>query len=275
MGYEALLIERRAAVGVITLNRPHKLNAFDLTLARELRDAVAELNSDEDIGAMVITGAGRAFSAGGDIGRIEDMKRPEPEGPVLPNIAWLEQMRASKPVVAAVNGLCIGAAFARVMCCDVRIASTNAMFCARFAQLGIGPEIGITQILPNVIGLQAAADMLFSARNVDAQEAFRLGLVLQVVEPAALLDTAVAVASGYAANPPGAVRAIKDLLYVNFLEKEALVALRREGDVQQALANTPEMLEAMAALRERRAPDFRAARARTRIEPVPAQDGHR
>jgi enoyl-CoA hydratase/carnithine racemase len=260
--YETVLIERRDEVGIITLNRPDKLNAVNLALAHDLRDALAELNADGEVGAVVVTGAGRAFSAGGDRARIEDMKVDQLEQPSLPNLLWLEQVRAGKPVVVAVNGLCLGAAFARTMACDIRIASTAATFAAGFTKLGLAPEIAITQILPNVIGLQAAADFLFSGRTIDAMEAECLGIVLKVVEPDRLLDEAVGIAGEYAANPHGAVRAIKQLLYANFLEKEPTLVARAEGDAQQALANTPEMLEAMAALRERRAPDFRAARAR-------------
>jgi enoyl-CoA hydratase/carnithine racemase len=259
MAYDLVLVERRGAVGVVTLNRPDKLNAFNLALSHDLRDAVAELDADPDVGAIVMTGAGRAFSAGGDLGRIESMARVAPEQPSLPNLYWLEQMRACKPVIAAINGLCIGAAFARVLCCDVRIASTGATFCARFAALGIGPEIGITQTLPHLIGPQAAADLFFSARTIDAAEALRLGLVLKVVEPDQLMDAAVGLAAEYAANSPGAVRAIKRLLHVNRLQAEATMVLRNEGEAQQALAGQPDMLEAMAALKARRAPDFRAA----------------
>jgi len=262
MAYETVLVERRGEVGLITLNRPDKLNSFNLQISHDLRDAVNELNGDDDIGAIVITGAGRAFSAGGDIGRIESMKHEGPDQPSLPNIYWLEQMRASKPVVVAVNGLCYGASFARIMCADVRIASTQATFCARFAGLGLGPEIGVTQILPSVVGMQNAVDILFSARVFDAAEALRSGVVLKVVEPDQLVDEAVRIAGEYAANPRGAIRAMKRLVYKNALEPEITMILRREGDAQQALANTPEMLEAMSALKERRKPDFKAARTR-------------
>lgn len=262
MAYDNVLVARRGAVGIVTLNRPEKLNAINLAVSHDIRDAVAELNADEAIGALVLTGAGRAFSAGGDIGRIEGMKAEAPEQPSLPNIYWLEQARASKPIVVAVNGLCLGAAFGRTLCCDVRIASTQAVFSTRFVKLGLGPEMAMTQMLPNLIGIQAAADLMLSARMFDAAEALRLGIVLKVVEPEALIDEAVALAAEYAANPRGAVKACKDLIHVNALEREMTLVLRREGDAQQALANTPEMLEAMAALKEKRSPDFAAARAR-------------
>jgi len=260
--YDNVLVERRGEVGIITLNRPEKLNAINLALAHDLRDSLAELNGDDGVGAIVLTGAGRAFSAGGDVGRIEAMKDEAPEQPSLPNLYWLEQCRASKPMIAAVNGLCLGAAFGRTLCCDVRLASTAAVFSTRFAKLGLGPEMGFTHLLPNLIGLQAAADFMFSGRMIDAPEALRLGIVLKVVEPDELLDAAVRLGGEYAANPRGAVRRCKDLLYVNAMEREPTLVLRREGEAQQALAGTPEMLEAMAALKEKRPADFVAARGR-------------
>ncbi len=263
MAYETVLVERRGAVGIVTLNRPDKLNAINLQVSHDIRDSVAEMNADDAIGAIVLTGAGRAFSAGGDIGRIEAMKAEAPEQPSLPNLYWLEQARASKPIVVAVNGLCLGAAFGRTLCCDVRIASTKAVFSTRFVKLGLGPEMAMTHILPNLIGIQAASDMLLSARMFDAADALRLGIVLKVVEPEALIDEAVALATEYAANPHGSVSACKALIHLNAGEREMTMVLRREGDAQQALANTPEMLEAMAALKEKREPDFAAARARS------------
>jgi len=262
MAFDNVLVERRGEVGIVTLNRPEKLNALNLALSHDIRDSVAELNADAAIGAIVLTGAGRAFSAGGDIARIEEPKAEAPEQPSLPNLYWLEQCRASKPIIAAVNGLCFGAAFGRTLCCDVRIASTQAVFSTRFAKLGLGPEMGFTHLLPNLLGVQVAADLMFSARMVDAAEALTLGIVLKVVEPDALLDEAVKMGSEYAANPRGSVQLCKRLLYQNAGEREMTMVLRREGEAQRMLSGTPEMLEAMAALKEKRPADFAAARAR-------------
>lgn len=264
MPYETVLVERRGDVGIITLNRPEKMNAINFTMSREIDEAVEELNSDRDVGAIVLTGAGRAFCSGADFSRFEDRIREadglEPmERPQRP-FTWIELARSSKPIVCAINGPTIGAGLTRTLPCDVRIASTRATFSMRFVKVGIVPEIASTQILPQIVGLQAAADLMLSGRTIDAHEALRLGLVLKVVEPDDLLPEALRLANDYAENGPAVVREIKALLYQNYVEQDIDLVRRREAEALQRRSGSPEQREAVAAFREKRAPDFRRFR---------------
>lgn len=263
MGYGTLLVEVRGDAGLITLNRPEKMNAISNAMAVEIGEAVEELDADPDVGSIVLTGAGRAFCAGADVSRFEDAIRASEGARVevpRPRRAWIEQVRASKPILCAINGPCIGAGLTRTLPCDVRVASTAATFSMRFVRVGIVPEIGSTQILPQLVGLQVAADLMLSGRTIDAAEALRIGLVLEVVEPDALLPRALALASEYAEIGPEALRATKQLLYQNYVEQDLGLVSRREGEKLRERSGSPEQREAVAAFREKRPPDFRALR---------------
>jgi 2-(1,2-epoxy-1,2-dihydrophenyl)acetyl-CoA isomerase len=264
MRYEFVLVDRQEDVGVITLNRPEKLNAINHQMSAEIGEALDELNQDPAIGAVILTGAGRAFCSGADVSRFEDAIRVadglEPLDRPRRRFNWIEQVRASKPIVCAVNGACIGAGMTRTLPCDVRIASTNALFSMRFVRVGLIPEIASTQILPQIVGLQVAADLMFSARNIDGDEAHRIGLVLKVVEPDELLPTALSLAREYAENPPNAVLETKKALYANYVEQDITLVSRREGEGLGRQRGSAEQREAVAAFREKRRPDFRKLR---------------
>ena len=146
MQYETLLFAREGDVAVITLNRPERMNAISNQMRYELPEAIDEANRDEDIGAIVLTGAGKAFCAGADVSRFE--KRDKPEDIPSPRFEWVEQVCASKPIVCAINGYAVGAGLTRTLPCDVRIASTAASFSVRFVKLGLVPELGSTFFLP-------------------------------------------------------------------------------------------------------------------------------
>ncbi|NUQ55423.1 MAG: enoyl-CoA hydratase/isomerase family protein, partial [Dehalococcoidia bacterium] len=203
MSYTTVLVERRGDIGIVTLNRPERMNAIDNTMSAEIGEAVTELNEDATVGAIVLTGAGRAFCSGADFSRFEDAIRMS-EGqavsrPRLP-MNWVELVRNGKPVVCAINGACIGAGLTRTLPCDVRIASSAAKFSMRFVKVGIVEEIASSQILPQIVGLQVAADLIMSGRTFGAEEALAMGIVLKVVEPERLLEEALALAGSYAEN---------------------------------------------------------------------------
>lgn len=263
MGYQTVIVERRGDTGIVTLNRPEKMNAIDNVMAVEIGESVEELNQDPEVGAIVLTGAGRAFCAGADFSRFEDAIRAS-EGQRVeaprPRRNWIEQVRDSKPVICAINGAAIGAGLTRTLPCDVRIASRNATFSMRFVRVGIVPEIASTQILPQIVGLQVAADLMLSGRTIDAEEAQRIGLVLEVVEPEELLPRATALANEYSEIGPGALRATKRLLYTNYVEQDIRVVAQREGEEIRARSGSAEQREAVAAFRQKRKPDFRAVR---------------
>lgn len=261
MQYETVLLERRDEVGILTFNRPERMNAVNNQMAYELCEALDELNNDGTVSAIVMTGAGRSFCAGADFSRFEDAIRRS-DGEVIeikqPRFWWLDQVRDSKPIVVAVNGPSIGAGLTRILPCDVRIASERAAFSMRFVKVGLVPEIGSTQILAQIVGLQAAADLMFSGRTIDAQEALRLGLVLRVVEHERVLDEAIRLAQDYAENGPNTILEAKRLLYSNYMEADLREVVERERVAINKRYGSPEQREAVAAFREKRKPDFRS-----------------
>jgi 2-(1,2-epoxy-1,2-dihydrophenyl)acetyl-CoA isomerase len=260
MGFQTVLLERRDQVGLVTLNRPEKLNAIDNRMAVELGEALEELDGDPAVGAIVLTGAGRAFSAGADFSRFEAAIRAS-EGATVetprPRRDWIELVRAAKPVICAINGAAVGAGLTRTLPCDVRIASTQARFSMRFVRVGLVPEIGSSQILAQIVGLQHAADLMLSGRYLDAEEALRIGLVLEVVEPERLLPRALELASEYAEAGPETLLATKRLLYANCVESDLRTVTRREAEELARRYGSAEQREAVAAFREKRAPRFR------------------
>jgi enoyl-CoA hydratase/carnithine racemase len=264
MEYETVLLDRQEDVGILTLNRPEKMNAVSNQMAYELCEAMEELNDDESVSTIVLTGAGRAFCSGADVSRFEDgvaAKDGKAVGaPKGPRLNWIQQIRSGKPVVCAVNGASIGAGMTRILPCDVRIASETARFSMRFVRVGIVPEIASTQILPQLVGLQVAADLMLSGRTIDATEAERIGLVLKVLKPEELLPASIELAREYAEIGPTMLRETKGLLYQNCVEQDIALVTQREGAAIARRTGTPEQREAIAAFREKRTPDFRSLR---------------
>lgn len=263
MPYETVLVERRGDIGIVTLNRPERMNAIDNTMSAEIGEAVTELNNDREVGAIVLTGAGRAFCSGADFTRFEDaIRMSEGQAVSRPRIPsnWVEVVRNGKPIVCAINGACIGAGLTRTLPCDVRIASSNAKLSMRFVKVGIVEEIASSQLLPQIVGLQVAADLIMSGRTFGADEALAMGLVLKVTEPDRLMDEALALAGSYAENGPSTVLEAKKLLYANYAEPDIAMVQGREREALERCYGTPEQREAVAAFREKRQPDFRKLR---------------
>lgn len=260
MTYEFILVERQGDVGVVRLNRPERMNAMTYEMSQQYSDAVAELNDDPSVGAIVVTGNGRAFCAGVDISRFEDNVR-ERDGETVsrpaPRFNWVEYVRQAKPIVVAVNGACIGAGLTRTLPCDVRIASERAVFSMRFVRVGIVPELASTQLLAQIVGLQNAIDLSLSGRNIDAAEAARIGLVLKAVPHDDLMPAAIALAHEYAEIGPECLLETKRLIYANCVEQEIPTVMRREGEALARRRGSEEQREAVTAFREKRQPKFR------------------
>ena len=261
MAYEEILTETRDRVGIIHLNRPHKLNAWTASMSAEITDAMAAWNADDGIGAIVLTGRGRAFCAGADIGnfaeRVETNRKGQGEemhrGGGL-NITHF--IRQSKPTIAAINGYAVGVGLTMILPCDVRIASTNANLSIRFIKMGLMPELGSTHLLAQLIGLGNATEMCLTGRMVPADEAHRMGLVTAVTAPEDLLPTALAKAEEIANNSTRAVMMIKELLRKNPMEEDLDAVMEREGLRDQIARRLPDHAEAVAAFLEKRDPRF-------------------
>jgi enoyl-CoA hydratase/carnithine racemase len=260
MDYQQILTERRGRVGIVTLNRPERLNAITMQLVTELYDAFDVFNRDNGIGVIVLTGQGRAFCAGLDV---QDWRNPEPaqgEGQEPMNyrsqLRWLEIMRNSKPVVVAVNGLAVGGGITMILSCDIRIASDQAQFQERHVRVGLMPDMGSSRLLVQTVGLAHAMRLILTARRIDAQEAECIGLVTQVVPHAQLMDTAVAIAEEIAAHPTSSLLASKQLLWDNMCEPDGAKVVYRETEVEERLMRGPDFKEATMAFIEKRPPRF-------------------
>lgn len=210
-------------VAILRLNRPRRLNAINEAMQTELRDALGDLAADPAVHAVVLTGAGRGFCAGIDV-RDFGPSMLEASAPALDRMRFQERMAAlaeavralPQPVIAAVNGPCVGAGLALCLAADIRICSAAASFANAAILLGLsGAEMGMSYHLPRIVGTSVAADWMLSGRTVSAAEADRRGLVSEVVEPDRLADRAVELASLIASHAPLGAQLTKRALQIN------------------------------------------------------------
>jgi enoyl-CoA hydratase/carnithine racemase len=213
----------RSGVVVVTLNRPDRLNAINRVMVTELTETCAAIGADEDVRAVVLTGAGRGFCSGMDV-RDFGPDVPDAAAPALKRLRFQETMAAlpvalrelPQPVIAAVNGPCVGGGLALCLGADIRLCSTEASFGNAAILLGLtGAEMGMSYHLPRIVGTSVAADWMLTGRTVSAEEADRRGLVSELVEPGALLERALERASAIAELPVLATRMTKQALQVN------------------------------------------------------------
>jgi 2-(1,2-epoxy-1,2-dihydrophenyl)acetyl-CoA isomerase len=214
MEYKNLLLERNDGVAVVTLNRPEKLNALSRDLQLEMLAVCDELRADDDVRAVVWTGAGRGFCSGADLTG-GGGNRPEPRrNDMLDEYSWVgRQAKAvyglDKPTIAAVNGVAAGAGMSLALACDVRVGSSRSRFKTVFIERNLSPDAGMTYFLPRIVGVSRAFDLVMTSRAVEGEEAFRLGLLDRYVEDDRLLEEATALARMFAEGPPIAIAAAK------------------------------------------------------------------
>lgn len=260
MPYEYILIEQRDRVGVITFNKPDRLNVFSYDMFGEVRQAIDTFNDDPGVGAVVLTGSGRAFCAGADIrGWNREIEAREPRDqrrPQREDENWVHFIQRSKPVICAINGLSIGVGLTMTLPCDVRIASDQARLSMRFVRIGVLPELASTRILGHIVGLTQALELMLSGRIIDAAEAGRIGLVNRVVSHDQLLDHAVETAAEIAFNPAESLLAIKRLAWQNLTEANLEEVWKRENKEFAAAMERPSFKEAVSAFLEKREPQF-------------------
>ncbi len=255
-----ILSETADAVTTITLNRPEKLNAFSGTMREDLLAALRAADVDPACRVAVITGAGRAFCAGGDVeymsglqkdGDVERFRKLLDAGrDVVTQIAEM-----AKPVIASVNGIAAGAGCNLALACDYRIASEAAKFGETFVRIGIHPDWGGTWLLPRLVGTGRALEMMMTGRMVDAAEAFAIGIVERVVAADALADETTKLARAIAQGPPLAIAGIKRALAAP--RKNTLRAqVELESEHQIEAFRSRDAAEGMAAFFEKRAAKF-------------------
>jgi 2-(1,2-epoxy-1,2-dihydrophenyl)acetyl-CoA isomerase len=265
-------------VAWITLNRPDALNAFADDMRDELLQALLAAQDDDAVRAIVLTGAGRAFCAGGDVRYMASLKADaagfEKVRPLMDAgrrvVTVIHQM--PKPVVAMVNGVAAGAGCNLALACDLRVASDEASFAESFVSIGLHPDWGGTFFLPRLVGTGRALQMMLTGQKVDAAQALQTGLVHQVVPAAALREHTLRLARQLAAAPPTAVRLIKLAVY-NSAHYDLESMLEFEVEAQEQCWDSSDSGEGIAAFAQKRPPDFVgvARRARAKVARDEAQ----
>jgi enoyl-CoA hydratase len=258
MPYETLLLDVRDGIAFLTVNRPDKLNALNDAVIAELDRAVAQIEGDDAIQGVILTGAGpKAFVAGADIGELSQQTQLTGKARAMRGQAVFRRLeRCGKPVVAAVNGFALGGGCELAMACHLRVASEGAKFGQPEVKLGIGPGYGGTVRLARLIGKGRALDLLLTARMVGAEEALQMGLVNRVVPADRLLAESEQLLRGILANGPLAVRLCIEAVDAG-LEMSLDEALLLEANHFGLLSSTDDMREGMTAFLEKRPASFR------------------
>jgi enoyl-CoA hydratase/carnithine racemase len=266
---DLVLLDRpRPDIAVVTLNRPDRLNALSFALVDQLHAALDEVQRDNAVRVVILTGAGRGFCSGLDLTSIEGSSTSAgTEGPRAgmlsqSHIAGLPQKlrRMQQPVIAAVNGAAYGGGFALALACDIRVAAPEAVFCSQFIKVGIGGcDIGISYTLPRMVGASKAFELLLTARKVDAEEAARLGLVAEVAGPERpVLDRAMELAETICGYAPFGVVMTKEVMWSNLDAPSFEAAIHLENRTQILAATGGEVMEAATAFMEKRPPNWAA-----------------
>lgn len=249
-----------AGVRTVTLNRPERLNAVNPELAEELPRAVDEAAREDAVRVLVITGAGRGFCSGLDLSeppRLPDRTRVERLDPFAWVGRWvLAVTRCEKPVIAAINGPAAGAGFGLALAADIRLVAASARLTAGYVRRGLSPDAGVSWMLPRLVGLSRAAEIVLSGRDLDADEAYRIGLAAAVLPDAGFGERVAEYAARLAAGPPIA-HALSKRLLAGSVDTPLETHLERELAYIKACFASKDVAEAMAAFAERREPIFR------------------
>lgn len=256
MAFEQILTEVQGRVGVITLNRPEKLNAMTAQMRREMREQIEAWNRDDSVGAIVITGAGRGFCSGADISGFERALQAGQPVDRAREPSWVELVRRSKPIICAINGVAVGVGVTFTLPCDIRVASDQARFSLRFPRIGLTPELASTHYLVQLVGLGHALELMLTGKFIGAAEALRIGLVNHVYPADRLLTEAIALGQEVADNPTWHVLEIKRLIHAHYLERDIDRVLAAEEEVFRQAQASDAHREAIAAFREKREPRF-------------------
>ena len=260
MSYETIIYEKEEAIGIVTLNRPKQLNAITFQLKEEVSDVFDKMEKDDDVKVVILTGGARAFCSGADIKERSGTTRTQPE-------YYFSQRKThfdfygkienfEKPVIAAVSGPAVGGGCEIALACDLRIASDTARFGTPEAKLGAIPAGGGTQRLPRIIGITKAKELIFTGELIEAEEAYRVGLVNKVVPVDQLMDEAKALARKIAENPPLAVRFAKRAINAG-MQMDLISGLDYETYCATILATSEDRIEGFKAFTEKRKPVYK------------------
>lgn len=249
-------IERRGAVAVVTMNNPAGKNALDLEMRRALLLAFRDLADDDAVRSVVLTGAGDAFCAGADVGKMGGRDLAGSRQRMKTMHAMVRSVHGlDKPVVAAVRGPAVGIGFSLAMACDVVVAAPEANFSQVFGKVGLAPDGGAIWFLARQMGFSRAKELVYSARKVTGEEAHGLGLVQRLAPDERVLDEALALATGYAEGP-GLALAMAKQMFANSVAPSLEQFLEMELLVGPQLSQTADHAEGRAAFQEKRKPRF-------------------
>lgn len=265
MQHKTIILEKRNGLAILTLNRPETLNAWNDEMSREARDAIDEIDKDENTKVLVITGAGRGFSSGADV-REEVVKAlassGEPSEGIIQDIPDvlnipLQFRRMDKPVIGAINGIAAGAGFSVALACDLRIASERAQFSMVFVLRGLVPDCGGTFFLPKLIGSAKACELIFTGDTIDADEAQQIGLVNKVVPHEKLMEATEELANKLTKRSPITLKYDKLALYKGLTEADLASHIHYELSLNRMYMETEDFKEAVKAFLENREPIFK------------------
>ena len=245
MAFENIAVEKKEGIATITLNRPQVLNALNQQTFSEIKEALEDIGRDDSVGVVLLTGAGRAFSAGLDIKSLGEGLEGGDVGVEINRKAWaaIEAIESlPKPVIAVVNGYCLTGALEVALACDMIIASENARFGDTHARWGLRPTWGLSQRLPRLVGVMKAKELSFTAELITAQEAERIGLINRVVPAEKLEEAAQELAAKMLSNSRGSLAAYKTLINQG-MRKDLATGFKIEAETHIAIEDTLERLK--------------------------------
>jgi len=266
MAENTVVVDKEGHVATLTLNRPETLNAWNRAMEQEALQALEDIRTDTAVRVLILTGAGRGFSSGADISRLaRGAERPIEgrPGPGADFARWPGLVKFAhslrelpKPVIAAINGVAVGAGFSVALACDIRIASDQARFSLIFVKRGLIPDSGATYFLPRIVGTARACELMFTGDYIDAHEAQSLGIVNKVVPHDALMPECIALATRIASGPPMTIGATKAAIYKGAVEADLARQLDLEVYLQAIVVRSEDFKEAVKAYLEKREPEF-------------------
>ena len=254
--FESFLFEKQGAVAIVTINRPQAMNTMTVDAWKEMDVILRELEDDEETRCVVLAGAGKHFSAGIDLSTLRQSSSQQ----TLHHLPWLQRLydrwdKLNQPVIAAIQGVCIGSGVELVLACDIRLAATDASFAIPEVMFGLSPDMGGSQRLARAVGLGQAKRLILGCERIKVEEALRIGLVEEVVEPDKLMERALGLANIIASKPPVAVVFGKKA--INLAAESSMHAgLLYEQAQSVFCCGTNDMDEAIAAFFEKRSPKF-------------------
>ncbi len=265
MPYKLIKVEINDEVATLTLNRPEKLNCLNSAILHEMSKALGELNADDGVKALILTGEGRAFCSGADLAEQPygtdknqpGISRAEHTTPFV-SFGWVVKHidDFTKPVIAAVNGIAAGGGLSLALAADMRIASENAAFSSIFVKRGLVPDCGVSYYLPRLVGISKSLELMWTGDRIDAREAERIGLVNKVVPHQDLIKATFEFAQSLAKGPSLAIEMIKRMAYASLKCDSVMTQMAMEDFMQQVCRESQDAVEGVMGFLEKRPPRF-------------------